>query len=978
MFLLFLFEFSVSAIFGIDYGTEYIKTSMALSGKSVHIALNQNSKRLSPSYFSFWNTTNPRNTVCQGEHWQKEELHNFTWAFLDSAKAHNKRFPNNTIQGMANLLSNQHGFTTREYLAATLRHMISSIDDGKWKPDNAQIVFAVEPFMSREERFALFETVEMMNSTLTDIIDYPTAAAHLYALEKRSLYSKKGKTVVFIDVGATNTWAAVFRFEPTKRKPTVTELSLLYVPKLGGNDIDAQISNLLIRKYMEENSIQEEITERRVLTKFMEESIKAKDTLSISKEADIRIDELPNGIPFHYVLTRDEYETLLTRFDTELTQLYTNVVQKAGLRFNEIDSIELIGGSTRVPFIQNVLLKASGLKKLDRTMNSDEAIALGAGYVGAAQSSLFIVKKVNMKPFCNINVSLIHGNKEFHIFNESSYLDEEFKYNFKAEENDNFSILINGNPMTNFFINLSNKTKPTAKIALTIGFDSYSIPNITVLKLNNFNYNLSNVIFTHPNWTLTDEQINQSFEFILEMEKIVEERNKHQETYNEYESHIYSIKDKIMYDDDFKRVTNESECSRILKVAEVHRKWLDENSDADTTTLEKKHEEFKKDLKDAERRQTDLETRDEEYEKLNKSLNWIYKELTETWPKKKKWMPKNKVKSAWKNYNSTKKWYDRMIAKQQNLSDYENPAAWNNQISMQRQIMEFNFNQSCRTKKPTPTPVGWVDPNPPSEESSSSSDVDFEEEERLHDLELEHHEAFRGHMDQFRDFMDKYRSLLNTLSNDEDIKKLKQIQNQYSDIHRDFMDAHDYFIRKIHNKMRNRRHRPKYYNDYYYYYEILKPTPSPSPAGTNETSTNTTITNETSINPTSANETIINATNINETGLNQSTNATNQTDETEFYKLNAPRRRGEMRTHYRQTRFQRSRNRRNVYHHHHYSSKDFEASNRGKNSDIPSPRYRRVSTIVVPPQPTLPPPPPNLDEIFNQTNSHSAPSGDEL
>ena len=230
-----------SAIFGIDYGSEYIKVGMALLGKHVHIALNQQSKRLSPSYFAFWNISNPRCSNHSG-HWEMKDLSSCSWSFLDAAKSHTNRFPNNGIQGLSPLLTTEHGFKKREVLALVLRHLISTVDSGNWKPEQATLVFTVEPVFPYEERLAISEAVKLTNATLAGIIDSPTAAANVYGLEKRSLFAGKPKTVTFLDIGATHTWISIFKFTLTGDNQDIDELSVSYNYSLGGNLIDQKIS----------------------------------------------------------------------------------------------------------------------------------------------------------------------------------------------------------------------------------------------------------------------------------------------------------------------------------------------------------------------------------------------------------------------------------------------------------------------------------------------------------------------------------------------------------------------------------------------------------------------------------------------------------------------------------------------------------------------------------------------------------------
>ncbi|KAH0792343.1 dnaK protein [Histomonas meleagridis] len=805
-----------SAIFGIDFGSESIKASMALSGKSIHVALNAQSKRLSPSYFSFFNTSSPKNTV-PGEdgHWHKDELRNYTWLFFDAARSNYFRFPNNTIKGMSPMLERVHGFDRRESLAITLRHLISSIDDGRWKPEAAKIVFAVEPLMTHEERFAVFEAIQIMNASLTHIIDYPTAAAELYALEKHSSYLRKDKTVVFIDIGATNSWASVFLFQNTHRQPTITELSLVTKANLGGNLIDKYICDLALKKYAETYSIPVP-TDPKIVLRFMEESRKVKELLTLNKEADIHLEDVEPDRSFNFKLTLEEFQSLLKDFGETLSEIYQEVIAKAGLESKDIDSIELIGGSTRIPYLQDVLIKESGLSKLNRTMNSDEAVALGAGYVGASESTLFIIKKITMKAFCNMNVFLLHGNnEEIQIFNETSYLTDTYKYTFDAKDNDNITIMA-GNPPTKvitMFMNLSNNTKPSSKIVLNIGFNEFTIPNITSIKLNGFNYNMSKAIFYHNDWEYDYDHLNQSFEFVHEFDNIDKERKEFQEAFDSYESYIFTIKDKVRYVPEFQRVLNETEGEYLISVAEEHRKWLDENAGKLTLDMIKEHHDKLKDvLKEPERREDHFNKINDTIRDFEKSLERMYKEITETWPKKKKWMPKEKIEQSWESYNNSLDYLNEEKAFAIGKRMYEAPHAWWNQINVQRQIMEFNFNKTCEMKKPTPTPKPTpIDPNSTNVTDSNEVKADKKEEEeheespeekqkkeekkRMKEIELKNHrEEFLDHLEEFRIFFDKCNENIDDYP--EDVKKeYKRLCEDYRDMHFKYMDQHEKYVR---------------------------------------------------------------------------------------------------------------------------------------------------------------------------------------
>ena len=719
MFFALLVTGAFGAFFGIDWGSEYIKTSMALAGKSVYVVHDQNGKRLSPAYFAFWRTNDPKNSTPEEDHWTKDELTNYSWAFFDAAKAHGMRFPANLVKGLSPILESEHGFLRRESFAISLRHLIKTVAGGQYKPDSAKIVFGVEPWMTREERFALMEATWLANASVVGIVDSPTASANLYALEKRGSYLKKPKTVLFVDVGASHTWAAVYKFEPSKNRPVVRELSLVTRRGLGGNTMDERLRDLLLKKYAESNGVQIP-SDTRVQRRFLEEARKVKELLSLNKEVDARIEDVEENKMLNSLVTIKEFEDLIEDFDQVIVDLYNEAVEKAGLEKTNIDGIEMIGGTSRVPLIQHALLKASGLKKLNRTMNSDEAVALGAGYVGAVQSQLFIVKNVRLVVPCHVNVTLRHGDKKVKLFNETSYLTNTHRYSYTAADNANITIFANGVPMTTFIVDLPNNTSPTAKIQAVFGFTDFTIPNVTTVKLSGDELNLSeDVKFYRPDWALTDEQYNQSFDFVMKMEGILDDRRQFQENFNDYESYIYEIKDKLAYDEEFRIVCNETERERLLEIADKNRKWIDENINNLTSDSLKKHlKDMKDELRDAERRLEHYKTINESMTNMTKTLEWIHKELTEVWPKKKKWMSKETLKKTWENYRSTSKWFKSKSAKNAPIPPDCNPDTWFNQFNVQRQILEFNFNSTNRQKKPaptptpTPTPQGWIPPTP--------------------------------------------------------------------------------------------------------------------------------------------------------------------------------------------------------------------------------------------------------------------------
>ncbi|OHS94569.1 dnaK protein [Tritrichomonas foetus] len=692
--------FASSAVFGIDFGSEYIKVGMALPGKSVHIALNQQSKRLSPSYFAFWNNSNPRNSNVDG-HWDLKDLTNCSWAFLDAAKSHTNRFPSNGVKGLSPLLENIHGFKRREIIALVLRHLISTVDDGNWKPETATIVFTVEPVFPYEERIAIMEAVKLTNATLAAIIDSPTAAANVYGLEKRSLFADKPKTVIFLDIGSTHTWAALFKFTQVKDKQDIEELAVSYNYSLGGNLIDDKVANLLMNQFYAKHKI--EIKTEREIRQFYEEARRAKELLSINENVDIKMEDIIDDYSLNYKLERSEFEGMISEFNESLRNLIEDVVSKAQLSLDQVDSIELLGGTTRVPFVKKSIMHISHMNKLNRTMNSDEAMALGATYVGAAISGAFIVKTVKTKPFALINSSLILGNGERKpIFDALSRTTEKPVLLLTVEQCRQPMQIVSGENDTllqTVVLSFNEDQSDTDEVQLRFGFNSISVPTLVNATVFNGKKRVR-IIRTDPDWKLDNEQLLYSHQFIKKMDNILRRRRKIQQLRNDFESYLYKIKDKLEYDESFKEVTSPNEKKQIIALIDEDMKWFEETAKPSSKNITKKHSELKKLTREPEIRAEQAKKRDPAFKKLNSTLNTVFNSLNATWPMFRPWLPEKKVENLWTLYNSTVQWFEEKWKLQAQASPFDNPVVMAYEIDNKQKGIEKLYNQLKNMEKP--------------------------------------------------------------------------------------------------------------------------------------------------------------------------------------------------------------------------------------------------------------------------------------
>jgi molecular chaperone DnaK (HSP70) len=588
-------------------------------------------------------------------------------------------------------------------LALILRHLLTTVDEGKWKPENAQIVFAVEPVLPFEERLAIGEAVKLANAALTQIIDSPTAAATTYALEKRMLYADGAKTVVFIDIGATHTWTSVCRFIPRKDKPEVDVLAVDFNYSLGGNLMDQQIADDLIRRFEKAHNLK--VDDARVRKQFYNEATRAKELLTMNDAVDIRMEDIMGDHRISHRLTRVAFETMIADIAESVCTLYLSVVNKSGLDPSAVDSIELLGGATRVPLIKDALLNTSKLAKLNRTMNSDEAIALGAAYVGASKSSAFIVSSVVVRPFAGINVSLDTKNGLRPLFAVDDRTTEERLIPIAVSDLGDQAIVVGDNRTTlvTFTANLPEQYSERDEVVLAFGFTNLLVPDVINATING---TAITVAKKYP-LGLSRDDFETSREFIHSMSRILRDRERLQQTKSDFEGYLYRIKDRLEHDAVFARVMTSAEKEDLRKAVEEQLVWFETGDNITSAGVKARHKDVKQIARQPEIRAEQLTKRGPAMTKLNSTLTMVHRLLNVTWRIWKTWLPENKTEQVWRLYNATKEWYEEREKLIKMARDWDEPIVTEHEIvskSNELERLARRVNATDKPKTPRPAP----------------------------------------------------------------------------------------------------------------------------------------------------------------------------------------------------------------------------------------------------------------------------------
>lgn len=371
-------------IIGIDLGTTNSCVAVMEGNEPVVIA-NSEGHRTTPSVVGFIENgdrkvgdpakrqaiTNPHNTVYS--------IKRFMGETYDQVQKEIESVPYKVVRGDNNTPRvdiNGRLYTPQEISAIILQKMKKTAEDYLGQ-EVTEAVITVPAYFSDSQRQATKEAGEIAGLKVRRIVNEPTAAALAYGLDKKG---KNMKVAVFdlgggtFDISILDLGDGVFEVMSTNGNT-----------HLGGDDFDRKIINWLADEFMAEKSIDLR-KDPMALQRLKEAAEKAKIELSSSQQTEINLPYITvaDGVPQHLVrtLTRAKFEQLCDDLIQATLEPCRNAMKDAGLSNSDINEVILVGGSTRIPAIQNVVEKFFG-KTPSKGVNPDEVVAIGAAIQGA-------------------------------------------------------------------------------------------------------------------------------------------------------------------------------------------------------------------------------------------------------------------------------------------------------------------------------------------------------------------------------------------------------------------------------------------------------------------------------------------------------------------------------------------------------------------------------------------------------------------
>jgi len=369
-------------IIGIDLGTTNSCVAV-MEGKDPIVITNSEGKRTTPSIVGFikdgerkigdpakrQSVTNPDKTIYS--------IKRFMGSSFDEVKDETSKVPYKIIKenNTPKVQIENRTYSPQEISAAVLQKMKQTAEDYLGQPVT-EAVITVPAYFNDAQRQATKEAGEIAGLTVRRIINEPTAAALAYGLDKKS---KDMKIVVF-DCGGGTHDVSVLELGDGVFEVLSTDGDT----HLGGDDFDQVIIDYMVSEFKKDNGM-DISKDSMALQRLRESAEKAKIELSSSPQTEINLPYITADStgPKHLVmtLTKSKFEQLTQSLVERTIKPCESALKNAGLEPSDIDEIILVGGSTRIPAVQDAVKKFFG-KEPSKGVNPDEVVALGAAIQG--------------------------------------------------------------------------------------------------------------------------------------------------------------------------------------------------------------------------------------------------------------------------------------------------------------------------------------------------------------------------------------------------------------------------------------------------------------------------------------------------------------------------------------------------------------------------------------------------------------------